>query len=292
MNENKSVDTGQHNQIANEEGAPVEQATEVSQPQLIQIQAPTPVNGGQPAAPSIENSYAKSLRSISLKTLLGTTIAVAVVTVILILIGSWSDATWRAIWTMVIAVIHLLIVLGLASSTMHAKDERSMRSSNAVLNTSLVVTIVSFFVTTMTIWNIMAGDDLWRWYLSFVVIIFAALHIKAFYDMDEVPSTRQLVLWYYGVIIATAVLVMGWIIIHAFGDIFGGFLVRLVAATIVANVTMGIVIAVMRRLYYQQHPEVRAAQTQQSSTSLVIIIVLAVCLFFYGGPFLISMLWR
>ncbi len=262
---------------------------------------PTPAADNAPVAatpaapiadPGIINDYAKSLRAITLKTLLGATIAVAVTTVIIILIGVWSDAAWRAIWTMVVAVIHLLIVLGLTSSTLHARDDRSLRSSNAVLNTSLVVAVVSFFATTASIWGALPGGGLWRWYMCFVVVIFAALHIKAFYDMDEVPSVRTLTRWYYGVIAFTAVLIMAWMLIDSFGDLLGGFFVRLVAATIVVNVTIGIVIAVMRRMYYQQHPEVRGLQSKRSSSSTVAIIILLVCLFFYGAPLLLGMLLR
>lgn len=265
--------------IPNEVSAPVVQ-TEVA-----------PVTA-QLADPGIINEYAQSLRAMALKTLLGATIGTAAVTVIIILIGSWSDVAWRAIWTMVVAVFHLLIVLGLTSSTMHARDERSARSSNSLLNISLLMTVVSFFITVASTWGMISGYGLWRWYVSFVVVIFAALHIKAFYDMDEVPTVRKLTRAYYTVIGFTAFLIIGWVMIQGLGDILGGFFVRLIAATVVSNVTMGIVIAVMRRLYYQQHPEARVANTQQSSSSMVAIIVLLVCLLFYGAPLLLGILLR
>lgn len=262
-------------------------AAPVSQPAPQQAYTKTVM---VPMVPRIENTYAKTLRSIILKTLLGATVGVAVITVILILIGSWSDTTWRAIWTMVVAIIHLLIVLGLASSTIYARSERAMRSSNGVLNTSLIVTVVSFFVTIASIWLIIPGGDLWRWYMSFAVVIFAALHIKAFYDLEEVPTVRNLLFSYYGVICFTAVIMMSWILIHTFGAVLDGFLVRLVAATIVANVTMGIVIAVMRRMYYQQHPELRSAQVYGSNTTLIVTLVIVISVLIYGAPSFISLL--
>lgn len=264
--------------VLNEENAPT---TQVGTPVATQL-----------ADSGIINKSAKSLRALALKTLLGAMIGTAVVTVIIILLGSWSGTAWRAIWTMIVAVIHLLIVLGLTSSTMHARDERSARSSNSVLNSSLLVTVISFFVTVASTWGIVSGAELWRWYVSFVVVMFASLHMKAFYDMEEIASVRKLTNAYYAVIGFTAFLIIGWVMIQGLGDILGGFFVRLVAATVVSNVTMGIVIAVMRRLYYQQHPEAHTAKAKQSSSSAVAIIVLLVCLLFYGIPLLLGILIR
>lgn len=226
--------------------------------------------------PRVESSYARSLKNIILKALLGATVVAAVVTVILILIGSWNDATWRALWTIVIAVLHLVFVLGIASTSIYARNERSVRSNNVVLNTILGIVVMSFFVAILGTWSVLSGAVVADFYTSFVVMIFAALHAKILYDTTPTAVNAGVFIGInYGVIALLSVLIILWSFVPGVNDVLNGFYGRLVAATVVVNVTLSIVIAVMRRFYMQSHPEVRQHSDGMSSGMIAIIVIVS-----------------
>ncbi len=247
--------------------APQQPVQPVQQMQYTQLVQPLP---------RVESSYARSLKNIILKALLGATVVAAVVTVILILIGSWNDATWRALWTIVIAVLHLVFVLGIASTSIYARNERSVRSNNVVLNTILGIVVMSFFVAILGTWSVLSGAVVADFYTSFVVMIFAALHAKILYDTTPTAVNAGVFIGInYGVIALLSVLIILWSFVPGVNDVLNGFYGRLVAATVVVNVTLSIVIAVMRRFYMQSHPEVRQHSDGMSSGMIAIIVIVS-----------------
>ena len=246
-----------------------------------------------PVAPKLSNEYARSLRSWALKLLLASVIAAATVTVVSILVNAWGSVTWRAMGTIIVAVIHLLIVLGLASASISTANQRALRSSNAVLNTALMIVVASFFLTTLSVWGAMSGGMLGRWYVSFFVVLFAAFHSKLLYDIEDVaPTTKGVTIANYAVIGVVALMMILLTLMPDLTLMLGGFFVRLMAAMVVVDVTLSIVIAVMRRLYFQQHPERRmqAARRGQPSAGTIVIIVITIYCLFYLSPFLIGLL--
>ena len=271
-----------------DEGAVKEEQAQDSSQAPIEPAAPTPELAVTPPAPGpqaqalreesrVESQYAKSLRGIVLKVLLGATIATAAVTVILILIGSWNDATWRALWTIVVALIHLVFVLSMVSSSVYARNERSVRSGNAVINTALVLTAISFFVAILGIWKVFSGEVVGDFYVSFIVVFVASLHAKVLYDAAPTAvNAKVLIAVNYGVITFLSTLIILWAFMPGLNDILGGFYGRLIAATVVVNVTLTNVIAVMRRLYMQSHPEARQARSGMSGGMIALLVFVAI----------------
>lgn len=219
-----------------------------------------------------QNQYAVSLRNIVLKALLGMTVATAVITIALILIGTWNDATWRAIWTMVTAIIHLGITLGIVSANININiktDERRVKSDNALINVILGLSVVSFFTSVMSTWSIIAFDKtVYDIYISIFYILMGSVHVKVLYDtVPQAPNAHRVTQVNYGVTAFLVVLAISLQLVEGMADASGGFFVRLAAASAVLTVTLSVVIAVMRNIYLQTHPELRMVRIDKNALS-------------------------
>jgi hypothetical protein len=262
------------------------------QPVIAPELAVTPPQVTEKGSQKIDNAYAQSLRGVIIKVLLGSVVLAAAVTVILILVGTWGSTTWRAIGTIVLAVVHLVVVLGVAASSVKATDTRVMRSSNVLLNVTLGIIVASFFVSTLRVWDVMTGSDLWHWYLAFFVVLFAAFHAKLLYDRSSIiPTLRKLVDVNYGVIGFVALLLIFWVFFPSLNDGFNGFYGRLVAAAVVIDVTLTIVIAVMQHMYFQRNPQSPLKHQGSMSGASIAVLIFFIYMLIYIAPILLASLF-
>lgn len=220
---------------------------------------------------------AQTLRSTLIKLMLGTLVLSAGLAVVLILIGTFNDTAWRAIGTLFSAMIHiglLFAVLSLATGSVPTK------SDNLVINSAMTIAIASFFTSIFGIWEIIDGELSVKLYITYAVLLFAILHTKVLMDVEQVyAKVRPYVYVNYGFIVFVAALILGIVYIPESYDLLSGFYGRLLAAAAVIDVTLGIVVAVMHKLYLQQHPELITKHSEQRFAGGRIIV--AILLFFF-----------
>jgi hypothetical protein len=159
-------------------------------------------------------------------------------------------------------------------------NDVSPRSTEFVVNTAILIAVLSFFTSVFAIWHVLTGSVPLRLYTTYVVALFALIHIKTLIDVDVTYwKVRSYGLANYLFIMIVAALILGVVYAPDASSLLSGFYGRLLAASAVVDVTLSVIVAVMYRLYLQQHPELVAAKPARSHSA--VRIVLAVLFFFF-----------
>lgn len=218
------------------------------------------------------------LRSILIKLMLGCLILAAAVAVITILIGDFTDTTGRALGTVFAALIHIAIVFGLVSMTVPASKELQ-KSSDFVVNMSIGIVVLSFFTSIFGIWEVLEGEILGRLYLTYLVALFVLLHGKTLLDVQTLyAKAKPYVYANYVFVAVVALMILVLVYSPDRAELISGFYGRALAAAAIIDVTLSVIVAVMHRLYLQQHPQEQQLKPAQASSGVRIVLIL---LFFF-----------
>lgn len=267
---NDTSDNSEQQTNSQPSGEPSSVATE--QTERVAPLAPEEVEPTTPSIPhldasvSLESKVAESpqatyfghpvteIRSLLLKGVLGCLIAAASVAVFAILAGNMGDIAWRAIGTIFIAVVHIfLLFLVLPANRPGASQSRS---ANMVINALTVIVVASFFSSVANTWGMIDYSLAGKLYGTFIVSFISLLHAKGLMDIEDInPTVRSVVRANYAFVALVAMLIIGLIYLEEDGHLLSGFYGRLIAASLVVDVTLSIIVTVMHRLYLQKHPE-------------------------------------
>ncbi|MCA9327325.1 hypothetical protein KDA14_02230 [Candidatus Saccharibacteria bacterium] len=236
-------------------------------------------------------SRAQELRALLLKVMLGCVIGAATVAVTAILAGGLGDTGTNAIFTVLSATVHVAILFGVVSTT-DSKNPLEQRSTNIVINTSMILAVLSFFTSVLGIWGVIDGGIAGRLYATYTVLLFLILHGKTLMDVQAVyDKVRPYVYANYVLMLLVAGLILGAVYAPTSWEILSGFYGRLLAASAIVDVTLSIVVAGMHRLYVQKHPELNARKdTRGSGHNWLKLILIIIFFFFFVGPFLVSLI--
>lgn len=219
------------------------------------------------------------LRSNLIKLMLGCLVLAAGVAIVTILIGSFGDTTGKSLSTVFSALLHIAIVFGLVSMTA-SKLDVSPKTTDFVINASIVIAVLSFFTSVFGIWGALSGDVALKLYVTYVVALFVLLHAKTLIDVQAVyAKVRPYVYANYVFIAVVACMILGLVYSSDSSTLLGNFYGRLLAASAIVDVTLSVIVAGMHRLYLQQHPEVSLAQPARAHGGSRILIV--ILLFFF-----------
>ena len=266
------------------------EASSVAPEQAIQPVA-TEQTASQPAAtvpaqPSrapvaYRDEHWGQIRSLLVKVLLGCVVAAAAVAVVAILVGTMSEVAWRAIGTLISAMVHIAILFGVISMSAPTTPELA-RSSNFAINSSMVVAILSFFTSVFGIWDVLPGDIAGKLYATYLIALVAILHSKTLMDIETLDSRNKgLVYANYAFIVLVAGMLLVLIYGENAGQLLSGFFGRALAASAIIDVTLSVVLAVRARLYMQKFPELRERYAPKGGGSPVarVIVILLVLIF-------------
>ncbi len=219
------------------------------------------------------------LRADLVKLMLGCLVAAAAVAIVTILIGRFDSTTGRALVTVFSALFHIAVVFGLVSMTA-SKVDVAPKATDFVINSSIVIAVLSFFTSVFGIWEVISGDVSGKLYVTYVVALFVLLHAKTLIDVQVVyEKVRPYVMANYVFIAIVATMILGLVYLPDGSTLISGFYGRLLAASAIVDVTLSVIVAGMHRLHLQQHPELVAQQPTRSHSGSRILIVLL--LFFF-----------
>lgn len=237
----------------------------------------------------------QSLRSLLLKVMLGCVISAAAVAVTAVLAGNMGDVGWKAIRTVLSAMLHTALLFGVVSTT-ETKNPLLVRSTNMVINTSMVIAVLSFFTSVLGIWGVMDGAVSARLYATYIVVLFLVLHAKSLMDVNiQFEKVRPYVVANYFFMFLVAALILGAVYAPDGSNILSGFYGRLLAAAAIIDVTLSIVVIGMYRLFIQKHPELEHREEtalRSGGHSWLKIVLLILFFFFFVGPFIITLVLR
>lgn len=223
---------------------------------------------------------ADKIRNILVKMLLGTLIVSAAVAVIAILVGEMNDIVWRAIGTVVSAMFHIGVVFAIVSIAAGDATRRESRSTAFVINSAMAIASLSFFTSIFGIWGILDGEISLKLYATYAVALFALVHAKTLADIGAInQGLKPYVLANYALIVLVVLLILGAVYAPGAWDILDGFYGRLLAASVIVDVTLSISIAVLHRIYLQKHPELQPAQANTTGSGGRIIVAILLFVF-------------
>lgn len=214
------------------------------------------------------------LRNILLKGMLGCLLVAAGVAIIAILIGNFDELTWRSLGTVFSAVIHIFVLLALLTG-LPENNPITKKSSNIVLNATIVIVVLSFFNSVFSIWGLLDASLTGKLFMTFVILLVAIVHAKALEDVCVFYAKLSgLVYANFAFILLVAGLLLGLIYFDSY-NLLEGFYGRLLAVSAIVDVTLGIVIAVMQRFYVQKHPDlfIKKESAGAPSSSRVIVAI-------------------
>ena len=231
----------------------------------------------------------KSVKSLVVKLLLVSVVAAAVVAVISILIGNVPDIAWRALWTAGLATIHLLLLFLVLSYAEVRRDPRVVNTTNLTVNALMVLFILSFATTTLSTWDVIGAELSSKLFSTYLVALFSIVHMKAISDEEAVyTKLRPYVMANIFFILLSAGLIITLFFVDNAIDILEGFYGRALAATLIINVTISIVIATMSHMYKIKHPQAVLKHVSKRSTLFTVLAILVII--FLVIPFLIGLL--
>lgn len=261
-----------------------EQATPPAEPvpqPVVPITPSQPVQPPQVPPTAYRDEHWGQIRSLLIKVMLGCVIAAAAVAVIAILVGTMNEVAWRAIGTLISAMVHIAILFGVISMSAPTTPELA-RSSNFAINSSMVIAILSFFTSVFGIWDVLPGDIAGKLYATYLISLVAILHAKTLMDIEILDNkNKPLVYANYAFILLVAGMLLVLIYGQNAGQLLGGFFGRALAASAIIDVTLSVVLAVRARLYMQKFPELRERYAPKGSGSPVARVIVALLLLIF-----------
>lgn len=257
---------------------PIEQPVMTSAP--VAPLPTVPVAPAPEAAHVTELTTVQKLRSILIKSMLGCLIVAAAVAVGAVLIGEFNQTTWRALGTVFAAIIHIGILFAVISTASSKVTHPSIeRAQEFVINTAIVIAVMSFFTTVLGTWDVLTGDVPAKFYGTYAVVLFAVLHVKTLFDIQILyQKARNVIYANYAFIFLVAILLL--YAIWAGTDVLSGFTGRLLAAAAIIDATLSIIAAVLFKLHAQKDPEL-AQQLKGPARSASTKVIIAILLFIF-----------
>ncbi len=251
--------------------SPTSSASVAQQPPVTTLPASDTTPAAEPLTP------VQKLRSILIKSMLGCLIVAAAVAVGAVLIGEFNQTTWRALGTVFAAIIHIGILFAVISTASSKVTHPSIeRAQEFVINTAIVIAVMSFFTTVLGTWDVLTGDVPAKFYGTYAVVLFAVLHVKTLFDIQILyQKARNIIYANYGFIFFVAILLL--YAIWAGTEVLSGFTGRLLAAAAIIDATLSIIAAVLFKLHAQKDPELAQqlkGPTRSASTKVIIAILL------------------
>ncbi len=233
------------------------------------------------AAAAYHDAHWGQIRRLLIKVMLGCVVAAAAVAVIAILVGTMGEVAWRAIGTLISAMVHIVILFGVISMSAPTTPELA-RSSNFAINSSMVIAILSFFTSVFGIWEVLPGDIAGKLYATYLIALVAILHSKTLMDIETLDSKNKgLVYANYAFIVLVAGMLLVLIYGENGGQLLSGFFGRALAASAIIDVTLSVVLAVRARLYMQKFPELRERYAPKGSGSPTVRVVVVLLLLIF-----------
>ncbi|MEI7803106.1 MAG: DUF1566 domain-containing protein [Bacteroidota bacterium] len=199
--------------------------------------------------------------------MIGAFIACALVAVVSILVGSFNDTSKRALSTIFLVAVHSLICLGFIQSF---NGKKSTESFNLFTNVLFALVVGSFIISVVRVWDLISLLTLWKIYLSFLVILFASLHVDFLSKALGKEKYLDLIIYInYGIIVLVLVMLQAFIFQNNFNWVLADSFFRILGAAAIVDGTLSILTIIFLRLHLQKNSEDLNKETNVAKTIVV-----------------------
>jgi hypothetical protein len=211
------------------------------------LQEPTP-----PTSHKLSERSEK-LKKLSIQVMIGGLIGAAVVAVVAVLAGSFSETFAKALFTLLLVMVHALACLAYVEQTGKTQD----RNFRFFENTVFTLIVLSFFTSILGVWSVLEGSVVAKLYGTYFILFFACLHGQLLTELrGKKPSIDAVVMVNYVFMGLVVALLLP--IVWTASTNFPSFYYRLLAACGIIDGTLTILAVIQQRLYLQKHPELKS----------------------------------
>lgn len=185
--------------------------------------------------------------------LIGSLIIAAIVAVITVLIGQFTEVTGKVLFTLFMVVVHSLISLAFVWD-----DERQNTSERLAFfsNVLFILIVLSFITSILGIWEVIPGETVGDIYQTFFVLGFAALHgnilAKALNKENYIDWTVYVNYIFMGIVV---LMLLPLIYIGNVSSVLGEAYYRILGAAGIIDGTLSILTIIFYKLYMHSHPK-------------------------------------
>jgi hypothetical protein len=222
-----------------------------TQPEPVQVAAP-PLEQ-KPASPPPGSKMAH-IKKFAIGTMIAGLIGSAVIAVVAVLVGEFSDILSMALWTLLIVALHALASLGYIGSK---EKDASAEELKVFSNTVFVLLVLSFITATLGIWELIPGMVVWKLYLTYFIIVFATLHGEILYKIRGFTSLLNNIVLSNYILMAVVVLLLLPIVWQETSTL-PEFYYRLLAAAAIVDATLTILAVILHKIHLEKHPELKS----------------------------------
>lgn len=188
-----------------------------------------------------ENKLSK-LKLAFLYVLIGGLAASAILAIVAILMGEFSTALQKSLWTIFIFVTHSLFILGLIWSDTHNRLGRSL-----IPTTLLGTALANIITTSLGTWGIIDNETAWRFVLFYFLLIGAAFIIAGTLRLKIAHKTTTLLVNVTaGTFAVWTLMMVPWV--FAIVERFNPLYFRIIAALTILASTLMIITVIMRAI--------------------------------------------
>lgn len=199
----------------------------------------------------------KEFKRYFLYSLLGSLVISAILAVITVLTGTFSEVTGRILFTLAMVVLHSLISLVFIWDN---DRQRTFERLSFFINVLFTIIVVSFITSIFGIWEILDSEFVWKLYQSYMVVVFAALHGDILSKALNKEKYLDRIVYVNYVFMAIVVMMLLVILFtndaeKALGEMF----FRILGAALIIDGTLSVMAIIFYKIYMNKHPEVSNA---------------------------------
>lgn len=218
-----------------------------------------------------------NLKKFCIYNLIGCFILAAIVAVSTVLVGKFNAFLVKTLITLGTVVLHSLLSL---SFSLFDNDDYLYRKFKFSFNTLFIIIIASFIASLFLIWNVLDIKTITKVYLSFFIILFAALHGEILSKALNKTKTIDILIFINFVFMAIVVIMLQpAIFIQNSITVLGEMFFRLLAACSIVDGTLTILTIIFYKLYSLKHRKDDTLQNKNGKLGIVIWILI-IYLFF------------
>lgn len=192
----------------------------------------------------------ETIKKQSVNLMIYSLIGTAVIAIVAVLAGDWNDTFSRAIFSLLIVVVHSLAILGfLQTSNVGNAQELKFFS-----NTVFFLLILSFFTAIFGIWEALPGETVGRLYGTYFVFAFASLHGQVLHQATGKEKRIDNIVYANYLFMVLVILMLLPLIWYSNLD-FGDFYYRILTAVAIVDATLTFLAVILHKLYLHKHPK-------------------------------------
>ncbi|MFA6515372.1 MAG: hypothetical protein WCT42_03885 [Candidatus Paceibacterota bacterium] len=216
-----------------------------------------------------------------LNVLIGSLIMAAIVAVIAVLTGDFNDVMSKAMFTLLMVVIHSTISLFF----IHEEEKTSiLKGLSFISNVLFMLVVISFITSICGVWDMFAGKTILHLYGTYVTLFFSLLYIDVLSRaLNKESYIDKLVYFNYLFVFIIFIMFQPLIYIHNSFNVLGEQFFRILGAVAIIDGTISILIIIFYKIYLHKHPVIEdpTGQMAVKKTSSFRGLFLAIIIFIF-----------